>query len=81
MTLKISERQVSEKSRARKKMIARQKKEIEILKLEVKKLSSGQRAGNILGMNSKQTSQSRKNTQKLHTKTVPTNRLNLQRSN
>ena len=54
--------------------IERQKKEIEILKLENKKLSSGQRAGNILGVYSKQTSQSRKK----HTKITHKNSTNKQ---
>ena len=54
--------------------IERQKREIEILKLENKKLSSGQRAGNILENNSKQTLQSRKK----HTKITHKNSTNKQ---
>ena len=51
-----NEREASQRIiQSQKEEIARQKKEIEILKLEVEKLSSGQRAGNILGFNSNQT--------------------------
>ena len=51
-----NEREASQRIiQSQKEEIARQKKEIEILKLEGEKLSSGQRAGNILGFNPNQT--------------------------